>query len=102
VINAGTVSARVPIAGNGQDFLFYNDGTNEAFVNVGDGTVLAVAAAGTNEVGTGNVVVPPGMLVVYDFGAQVAAVVATTGTVNVAGVTATGSALLRISQGRGS
>jgi hypothetical protein len=102
VINATTDSSRVAIGGNGTDFQFYNAGTNEAFVNVGDGTVVAVAAPGTTDVAGGNITVPPGAIVIYNFGAKVLAAVEAGSAVNVAAVTATGGALLRISQGQGS
>lgn len=88
-----TSTGRVAMAGQGVDFLFKNAGTADCFVRVGSGTVTAAVT---------DFPILSGEAGAYKFSNDVANVIANTGTVNVAAITASGTTTLYISQGTGS
>lgn len=86
-------SGTVTIAnGSGQDFEFKNVGTAEAFVQLG----TTVVAGGTVSAETGGLSIPVGGILMYNFPNAI------DGAVVFAGITASGSTVLRVTQGTGS
>jgi hypothetical protein len=87
-----TTSQRIALTGTGSSIRVANVTATEAFINVGDSTVVAVAGAGATQASDGAMSVPANSLGFYAVPGS---------ATHVAAITAAGTATLRISRGEG-